>query len=392
MERKQERLFSLDLLRGIDMFLLTGGIAGVVVFFGKRVGLGEWCAYHIGHHCPWAGFSFWDIIMPLFIFMCGASVPLALEKRLAQGKGVFWKHVFSRVALLWICGMCAAGGLGTYDILRMNPYNNTLESIAAGYLIAAFVISFKRRWLVPTVAVALSVVYALLLHFGGDYGRTTNFAYLCDAKIIKALYLSGSEVLKGSPVGSGVALNYGYTWYLTSLMFGAMTLCGVTCTYVLTGTRTPWRKAGVMAFLGVGLLVVGFGLQPWIPRIKTIFTVTFTAQAMGYSALAWAALYVLTDIWRFRRGLGFLILFGQNALFAYMITHFFWRFPDVIAESFYDGLKHFFTPESWKTYLPLVKSVFHMATMIVLLHYWSLVKAGKRALAQQQRESEAKTK
>jgi len=252
-------------------------------------------------------------------------------------------------------------------------YNNTLQAIAA------VVLTFRKRWLVPAVAVALALVYTLLLHFLGDYTRLGNFAYVCEWKIVRLILPAGSkaavEIVKD---GQNFGYNYGYTWFLTSMMFGAMTLCGMCCTYILTAARNPWRKAGDLTLVGVGLLAVGFGLQPWIPRIKTIYTVTFTAQAMGYSALAWAALYVLTDIWRFRRGLGFLILFGQNALFAYMITHFFWRFPYTISESFYDGLKHFVTPETWKANLLLVKSVFNMATMIFLLHYWSLVKIGRR--------------
>jgi hypothetical protein len=34
--------------------------------------------------------------MPLFIFMCGAAVPFALERRLKEGKCVFWRHVLWR--------------------------------------------------------------------------------------------------------------------------------------------------------------------------------------------------------------------------------------------------------------------------------------------------------
>ena len=365
--KPKERLFSLDLLRGIDMFLLTGGIGGVMIFVCNHVGLEEWGAYHIGHHAPWIGFSFWDIIMPLFIFMCGASVPLALEKRLAQGKKAFWKHVAGRFALLWLCGLCVQGNLLSYDIAQLKPYSNTLQSIAVGYLVAAIVLTFRRRWLVPAVAVALAAAYALLLHLFGDYTQNGNFAYFCELKILRAFWPEDSAAVK-------TVVEHGYTWFLTSMMFGAMTLCGMHCTYVLTGSCAPWRKVWAMSILGVGLLAAGFALQPWIPRIKHIFTLTFTAQAMGYSVLAWAALYALTDIWRFRKGLGFLILFGQNALFAYMVTHIFGRFPYSISQSFYGGLEHFFTPEGWKEWLPLIRGLFNMATMIFLLRYWVLVK------------------
>jgi len=379
MVRQMERLFSLDLLRGIDMFLLTSGIGGVMIFVCNHVGLAEWGAYHIGHHAPWEGFSFWDIIMPLFIFICGAAVPLALEKRLAQGKKAFWKHVAGRVGLLWICGMCVQGGLLSYNLMEMRFFSNTLQAIAVGYLVAAFVMSFRRRWLVPATAAVLAVVYALLLHFFGDYSLRGNFAYAVEMKIFRFVCPEDAAPVK-------MLMKYGYTWILSSMMFGAMTLCGMFCTQIFIGGLSPWRKAGMVALFGAGLLAAGFALQPWIPRIKSIATFTFTAQAMGYSVLAWAALYALTDVLRFRKGLGFLILFGQNALFAYMVTHIFGRFPYAISQSFYGGLEHFFTPEGWKEWLPLIRGLFNMATMIFLLRYWVLVKKGKRAVETERRD------
>ena len=41
--------------------------------------------------------------MPLFIFICGAAVPLALPRRLDAGGRpglAYWRHVLGRVALL----------------------------------------------------------------------------------------------------------------------------------------------------------------------------------------------------------------------------------------------------------------------------------------------------
>ena len=53
--------------------------------------------------------------------------------------------------------------------------------------------------------------------------------------------------------------------------------------------------------------------------IKQIFTVSFTLQAIGWCVLAWTALYVLTDVLGFRRGLWLPVLFGQCALVAYLM-------------------------------------------------------------------------
>ena len=103
----ESRLFSLDVLRGLDMILLT--VVGPLVNSAQD---GWEClpgAFVMQFRHAWSGFTLWDIIMPLFIFMCGAAVPYALVKRLEKGCGVFWGHVLARVALLWFLGGLVQG-------------------------------------------------------------------------------------------------------------------------------------------------------------------------------------------------------------------------------------------------------------------------------------------
>lgn len=95
----ESRLFSLDVLRGLDMILLT--VVGPLVNSAQD---GWEClpgafVMQFRHAC-WSGFTLWDIIMPLFIFMCGAAIPYALGKRLEKGRGVFWRHVLAASSCL----------------------------------------------------------------------------------------------------------------------------------------------------------------------------------------------------------------------------------------------------------------------------------------------------
>ena len=80
----------------------------------------------------------------------------------------------------------------------------------------------------------------------------------------------------------------------------------------------------------------------WIPVIKPIFTLSFTAQAMGWCVIALAVLYVLTDILKLRRGLGVVILFGQCALAAYLVGGFFRPVLAKLAEILTQGAPHLF--------------------------------------------------
>ena len=80
--KAEGRLFSLDLLRGLDMLLLTV-VGPFFAALDKAVGLPS--GFMRQFHHEWGGFTLWDIIMPLFIFMCGCAVPFALGKRLKDG-------------------------------------------------------------------------------------------------------------------------------------------------------------------------------------------------------------------------------------------------------------------------------------------------------------------
>ena len=65
MSSTSKRLYSLDLLRGIDMFLLT--VCGPLVWIlNAGYALPESVLFQFTH--PWEGFTLWDIIMPLFVF------------------------------------------------------------------------------------------------------------------------------------------------------------------------------------------------------------------------------------------------------------------------------------------------------------------------------------
>ena len=115
MEMRRERLFSLDLLWGLDMFLLV--VIGRLIWTAQEVWDIPVEKLSQFEHA-YGGFTFWDIIMPLFLFMCGAAIPFALPKRLdAEGR----------------------------PTAAFYPYSNTLQTIAAGYVIAALALIIRRK-------------------------------------------------------------------------------------------------------------------------------------------------------------------------------------------------------------------------------------------------------
>ena len=83
--KKQERLESLDALRGFDMFFIVGGsvfIADLANLFPS--GFSTFVSGQM-HHVDWHGFAFYDMIFPLFLFIAGVSFPYSLATSRKKG-------------------------------------------------------------------------------------------------------------------------------------------------------------------------------------------------------------------------------------------------------------------------------------------------------------------
>ena len=336
---KGKRLLSLDVLRGLDMFLLT--VIGPFVWaLDKSFGLPKGVLAQFDH--AWGGFTLWDIIMPLFIFMSGAAVPFAMKGRLEDGhaRGRYWRHVLSRFALLWILGMVAQGRLLTLDVNLISPFDNTLQTIAFGYLACAIVYRIPSRAVRFAMPVALALIYTLILAFFGDYSKTGNAAIRFENWFVPFTVPATSRVLE--------LADPGYTWWATIPMFAAMGRAGMCATEILKDDAlSPSRRASRLGVVGAALLTLGWLLVPVIPPIKHIYTLSFTAQAMGWSMLALAALYALLDI-RLAdsasagKAMSVLLLFGRNSLLAYLCEEVFKPVFVAFGKMFASGFAHAF--------------------------------------------------
>lgn len=333
----QNRLFSLDLLRGLDMMLLLCFGPLLKALSRATGGLPKPFMDQL-NHVDWTGFQLWDLIMPLFIFMCGAAVPFALGRRLENGKSTaaYWKRVGMRFALLWFFGMLVQGRFFTYDPDQFMYFSNTLQTIAIGYVAAAGVFLLKSRYTRLSIALSMFIIYGALMHFGGDYSQSGNLAMKVDKAIFGFFLPDTNPMMKEAK----------YAWVLPSFMYAAITILGMESAKLLTDKKLTHRlRAGILAAASLAILGAGFLLSLEIPVIKPIFTVSFTLLAIGWSMLALAVLYVITDIFKFRFGMSIPILFGQFALLAYMSAHLFDGAYRSIAWIFTFGLEQYMTKE-----------------------------------------------
>ena len=366
----RERFMALDLLRGFDMLFLCVGVPMISAAAQAWGFDSPWLRRQLSHP-DWIGFSCLDLVMPMFIFMCGAAVPFALRKRLGtdgRATWAFWRHVAGRVALLWVLGMVAQGRLLEFDLAVLSPFNNTLQTIACGYAIAALALLIRRRWLRVALPFALAAAYTLAFAIAGnDYTPDGNVAIRFEEWFVKLVMPAANRAFE--------IMDPHYTWWFTIPMYGAMTLCGFEATEILRSDRPAVRRAATVAGLGAALLLGGLALE-WlgIPCVKHVFTASFTAQAMGWCLGFYALLFTLTDILRVRRGWWLVTLFGETALAAYMLGE---VFPGVLyraAELFTVGILPRF-PESRGFILATVAS----ATLTFALWVWRRARRASEA-------------
>jgi predicted acyltransferase len=92
-------------------------------------------------HVPWEGFHFEDLIMPLFLFMAGMSIPFSISKRLTLGesKKEIYLHAFKRWVILFILGMIYEGNLLAFDLNNLFIIGSVLGAIGIGYFFSTII-------------------------------------------------------------------------------------------------------------------------------------------------------------------------------------------------------------------------------------------------------------
>lgn len=314
MKNKAEtnRLDSLDALRGFDMFWIIGGGATFALLFKLMPGALAQGLNEQLTHVPWEGFRFWDLIMPLFLFIVGAAMPFSFNKRLESGdtKGKIYHHVLIRFFILFILGMAAQGHLLEFDLGKLHIFSNTLQAIAAGYLISSvFLLEMRIRWQVIATSGVLLLYWALMAgvsvpgYGAGNLTPEGNLAIFLD-KTIQGPFQDQTS----------------YTWILSSLTFTATVMLGAFCGQWLRSQRSKQHKAIGLALFGAVCLLVGWLWGSWFPIIKHLWTSSFVLYSGGICILLLALFYLVIDVWGYRKwALPFKVI-GMNAIAVYMAT------------------------------------------------------------------------
>lgn len=313
-EISDQRLVCVDALRGFDMLWIIGG-SEVLVTLAKATDFSFLSNMPVNFDHAWGQFHFYDLIMPLFLFIVGVVMPVSFKKRIARGesKKNLYIHVIRRVIILYILGLIASGHLLTFDSSKLHLWTDTLHAIAVGYLVSSIMIlELKLKWQIGITTALLFLYWGIMAlipipGFGaGMYEPDTNLALYVD-----------NAVLGHFQEGSG------WTYIVTNLNFICSVMLGVFAGNILQSQRPAMKKVGLLALIGICCIIAGKIWGIWFPIIHHLWTSSLVLFAGGLSFLLLSLFYLVIDVWGYKKWSFPFVVIGMNAIAVYVATHLF---------------------------------------------------------------------
>src|SRR5689334_184319 len=187
-----QRLYSLDALRGFDMFWIMGA-EEIVHVLAKITGSPFFESMSVQlTHPDWHGFHFYDLIFPLFLFLAGVATPYSVGREIEKGrsKNELLLRVIKRGLILVLLGLVANNGLEIRPISEVR-FGSVLGRIGLAYMFANIIYLYTKPTAQAIWFFALIIGYWLLLKFtsapgfpAGDLTMEGNFASYIDRSVI----------------------------------------------------------------------------------------------------------------------------------------------------------------------------------------------------------------
>ncbi|SDF64507.1 acyltransferase family protein [Mucilaginibacter sp. P25] len=310
------RLFSLDALRGFDMFWIMGGEE---IFHGmaKATGSPFWGAIaNQFTHPDWNGFHLYDLIFPLFLFMAGVSTPFSVGRELEKGKTrqQLLLRVIKRAFILVLLGLVVNNGLKIMPVSEIR-FPSVLGRIGIAYMFANIIYLYStERWQMFWFGFFI-IGYWLLLKFTsapgfpmGDLTMKGNFASYVDRSILPGRLYLGIHDPEGL-FSTIPAISTGILGILTGLL-------------LKKGGVTQMRKVTTMAAVGIIFLILA---QIWnldFPINKNLWTSSFVLHVGGLSLLLMALFYYIIDVKGYHKWAFYFRVIGMNSILIYISGHF----------------------------------------------------------------------
>lgn len=359
----KKRLASLDALRGMDMFWILGGQSIFTALF-VLTGWTGWKVFEAHTvHSTWHGFTFYDLIFPLFIFLSGVAMGLA-PKRIDHlswiERKVYYRKAVKRLLLLSALGVMYNHGWGTgiplaFDEIR---YASVLGRIAIAWFFCAMLVWHTSIRTQVFTAIGLLLGYWLLMCFipvpggvAGDLSAAGSWNAWFDTHFLPGISYQNRPV---DPEG-----------ILSSFPAVINAMIGVFAGQLISRAQQigEWKTASLLFIAGVISVCLGWLWDLQFPVNKELWTSSFVLVTVGWSAILLATFYVLVDILNGQKLAYPFVIIGANSIIIYLASSLVdWTY---ISRSVFGGFINV-APELWQ---PLFGVIALLLVQILVLHW-----------------------
>ena len=338
-------------------------------------------------HANWRGATATDMIFPGFLFAMGAAVPLSLRSRARRGErpSEVMLGIARRTVLLLFLGLL----LNAYPAFRLDRLRipGVLQRIGVCFFASAALTLWMRHWTrrlrsvgLLSSAAALLLGYGLLLRYvpvpgygAGHLDTLRSLPAFVDRRVFTVAHLWAYGLTPG------LGVTFDPEGLLSTLPAIASVLFGVVTGEIFLLERPAFQEVRRLlpGAVAVGLAMVaagvvldrtaGGGLDTGLPMIKKLWTPSFALMSSGVSLLGFALCFWLVDLRGWRRGVMLPLVFGTNAIAAFVLSGVLTSTLDLLrvsGETWHAwGYRHLFLP-----WLPPVWASLTYATTIVLVN------------------------
>lgn len=319
-----KRLFSLDALRGFDMFWIMSG-EQIIHALAKATGWFPfvWMSNEL-HHTVWDGFTFYDMIFPLFIFIAGVSIPYSMNKKVQAwvvdspyqlptiAKRELYAAMIKRTCILIALGLVVNGAL------KFNGYENTrfasvlarigLATFFAGLIYLNFSIRKQFVWILALLLGYWTVM--MLVPVPGFGAGVLTMEGSLESYVDRLLLPGRLHDVIHDPEG-----------VLSTLPAIATAMLGV-----FTGTFLKWdsnnfsmsKKAFSMFAVGLFFLALGMLWNIVFPINKRLWSSSFVIYVGGWSLILLSVFYYIIDVKGYKRWAFPFVIIGVNSILIYI--------------------------------------------------------------------------
>ncbi|MCF0072075.1 heparan-alpha-glucosaminide N-acetyltransferase domain-containing protein [Dyadobacter sp. CY261] len=302
------RLLSLDAMRGFTI------AAMIMVNFPGH----EDYVFPTLRHTKWNGLTFTDLIAPTFLFIVGVSITLAYSKQLNAPKGGLYRKIVFRSLKIFAVGMFL-NMLPDFNFSDLR-YTGTLHRIAIVFLVCA-ILFLNTNWKQQLgIGITILVLYWLAMTNIPTPGQGkvmlepgANLAAWFDQQ-----YLPG-KMWQGNWDPEGI---------LSTFPSIVTTITGMLAGRLMLLPLTPNEKSNYLFTAGFATAASGYFWNLTFPTNENLWTSSFVLVTSGFASMLLGALYFLIDIRGNTKGIAPGVIFGANAITAYVLA-------DILALIFY---------------------------------------------------------